>query len=165
MPKLPQVAVIACGGFLKTKRVMKIEIRIGDTSSNVRMKYSFEKYDDINKEKLRMYKFLSDCNNCIVEDVDNFLLYLLNNGLMAFIIKNNPELKNEAYKEEICNLIPKFDFKTYKVFEIKNDGSEISLQTESGNISKNYFNGLMGSIMDDYYSCLNFYEPYSEKEI
>jgi len=142
----------------KDERVMKIEIRIGDTSSNVKLKYSFEKYDDINKEKERMYKFLSDCNNCIIEDVDNFLLYLLNNGLMAFIIKNNPELKNEAYKEEICNLIPKFDFKTYKVFEIKNDGSEISLQTESGNISKNYFNGLMGSIMDDYYSCLTFYE-------
>ena len=139
---------------------MKIEIRIGDTSSNVRTKYSFEKYDDINKEKERMYKFLSDCNNCIVEDVDNFLLYLLNNGLMAFIIKNNTELKNEEYKEEVCNLIPKFDFKSYKVFEVKNDGSEIPLQTESGNISKNYFNALMGSIMDDYYSCLTFYEQF-----
>ena len=28
MPKLPQIAVIACGGFLKTKRVMKTIFKI-----------------------------------------------------------------------------------------------------------------------------------------
>jgi hypothetical protein len=43
------------------------------------------------------------------------------------------------------------------VFEIKEDGTEISLQGADGNIGKNYFNVLMGSVMDDYYDCLTFY--------
>jgi hypothetical protein len=44
------------------------------------------------------------------------------------------------------------------VFEIKEDGAEISLQDDEGNIGKNYFNILMRSIMGDYYNCLNFYK-------
>jgi len=137
---------------------MKIEIRIGDTSSNKRIKYSVEKSDDVKNAKKHMYEFLKTCDNCIIEDVDNFLLYTLNNGLMAFIIKNNIDLQNEEYKDEECNLIPKFSPEVYRVFEIQENGIEYSIQEPQGNVKKNYFNELMGSIMDDYYSCLNFYE-------
>lgn len=128
---------------------------VGDTSSNKRVKYSSEKYDNIDNEKKRMYEFLNNCNDCIIEDVDNFLLYTLNAGLMSFIIKDNIKFQND----EDYNLIPKFSPEIYKVFEIKEDGTKISIQNNIGNIGKNYFNILMGSIMDDYYSCLSFYEP------
>ncbi len=128
---------------------MKIEIRVGDISTNKRVKYTFVKNDDINSEKKHMYDFLSNCNDCIIEDVDNFLLYTLNNGLMSYIIKDIP-------KDEDCHLIPKFNTDIYRVFEIKDDGTEILLQDKEGTITKNYFNQLMGSIMDDFYSCLNF---------
>lgn len=141
---------------------MKIEIKVGDISSNKRVRYSFEKHDDIANEKERMYEFLKNCNDCIVECVDEFLLYTLNNGLMAFIIKDNVKLRNEDYKDEECNLIPKFNPEIYRVFEIQEDGVEISLQDKQGNIMTNYFNNLMKGVMDDYYSCLNFWETSSE---
>lgn len=130
---------------------MKVEIRIGDVSSNKRIKYDFEKFEDSKLEKQRMYDFLLSSQNCIIEDVDNFLLYIVNNGLMAFIVKDNPDIEGDD-----LNSITKFDPKIYKVFEIDNNISK-SIQTEKGTISKNYFNKLMGSIMDDYYECLNFY--------
>ncbi len=138
---------------------MKIEIRVGDTNTNKRVKYLISKDDDVNSEKKKMYDFLSECKDCIIEDVDNFLLYTLNNGLMGHIIKDNPKLKESDYSDEECNLIPKFNPNYYRVVEIKEDGSEFPLQDKEGNIRKNYFNTLMSCIMDDYYSCLNFYEP------
>lgn len=136
---------------------MKIEIRVGNTESNRRVKYSFEKYDDVDKEKGRMYHFLLNCKDCIIEDVDNFLLYTINNGIMAFVVKDNIVLQTE-YKEHEYHNIPKFDPEIYKVFEIMNDGTDLSIQDEKGHISKNYFNELMNNIMNDYYDSLTFYE-------
>ena len=105
-----------------------------------------------------MYDFLINCKDCIIENVDNFLLYTLNNGIMAYIVKDNVKLQDEEYNDNEYHLIPKFNPENYKVFEIKEDGTEISLQDKDGNIGKNYFNILMGSVMDDYCDCLNFYE-------
>ena len=90
-----------------------------------------------------MYDFLINCKDCIIENVDNFLLYTLNNGIMAYIVKDNVKLQDD---------------------EIKEDGTEISLQDKDGNIGKNYFNILMGSVMDDYCDCLNFYETSTEAQ-
>lgn len=143
---------------------MKVEIRIGDISSGERIKYSFSKFDDINREKHFMYTFLANCENCIIEEVDVFLLYALNNGIMAFNIKDNIELQKEDYKNEICNLMPKFNPKVYRAYEIKENGSEILLQNKDGYMGNNYFDFLMGEIKDDYYSCLNFYEPTNENK-
>jgi hypothetical protein len=135
---------------------MKVEIRIGDTTNNKRLKYFSDKKDDIQLEKKCMYEFLTNNENCIIEYVDEFLLYTLNNGLMAHIVKNNPTIKK--YKDDEYNTIPKLNPETYKVFEIKDDGSEISIQDNEGLISKNYFNQLMKTIMDDFYACLNFHD-------
>lgn len=131
---------------------MKIQIKVGDTSSNKKINYSIDKMDNIDDEKNEMYKFLSNCNDCIIDNVDNFLLYTLNNGLMAYIVNDNVKSYDDTY-----NLIPKFNPEIYRVFEIKEDGTEICIQDDKGNIGKNYFNTLMKSIMDDYYVCLNFY--------
>lgn len=137
---------------------MKIEIKVGNISLEKRVSLPFEKLDNIDSEKKRMYDFLMTCKDCIIENVDNFLLYTLNNGLMAYIVKDNSELHGDEYKDDGYNLIPKFNPEIYRVFEIREDGTEISLQDDKGNIGKNYFNILMGSVMDDYYGCLNFYE-------
>jgi hypothetical protein len=137
---------------------MKIEIKVGNTSTEKRVSLPFEKLDDINSEKKRMYDFLINSKDCIIENVDNFLLYTLNNGLMAYIVKDNVELQSDEYKDDEYHLIPKFNPEIYRVFEIKEDGTEISLQDDEGNVSKNYFNILMGGVMDDYYDCLNFYK-------
>ena len=75
----------------------------------------------------------------------------------------NVKLQDEEYNDEY-HLIPKFNPENYKVFEIKEGGTEISLQDKDGNIGKNYFNILMGSVMDDYYDCLNFYETSTEAQ-
>jgi hypothetical protein len=137
---------------------MKIEIKVGNTSTEKRVSLPFEKLDNINSEKKRMYDFLINSKDCIIENVDNFLLYTLNNGLMAYIVKDNVELQSDEYKDDEYHLIPKFNPEIYRVFEIKEDGTEISLQDDEGNVSKNYFNILMGGVMDDYYDCLNFYK-------
>lgn len=139
---------------------MKIEIRIiEDTYESNRInifEYKHLKKDDTELEKLAMYDFLSKNKNCIITNVDNFLLYALNNCLMAHIIKDNPDIdKSDDY--DSLKHIPKLDPKIYRVFEINEDGSEICIQRPEGMIDKNYFNKLMKSIMDDYYSCLNFY--------
>ena len=136
---------------------MKIEIRIGDTSSNKRVKYHALKLDCINDEKKRMYDFLNGCEDCIIEDVDMYLLYALNNCIMAFIIKDNVELKEEVYENDACNLIPKIDPAIYRVFEIMEDGTEFDALDNDGKLAKNYFDQLMGNVMNDFYSCINFY--------
>jgi hypothetical protein len=66
---------------------MKIVIKVGNTSTDKRVIFPFEKIDNIDSEKKRMYDFLINSKDCIIENVDNFLLYTLNNGLMAYIVR------------------------------------------------------------------------------
>lgn len=47
---------------------MKIEIRVGNTSSNKRVILPFEKLDNIDNEKKRMYDFLINCKDCIIDN-------------------------------------------------------------------------------------------------
>ena len=76
---------------------------------------------------------------------------------MAFNVKDNPKIYEEEEVDESYNLIPKLDPSNYRVFEIMEDGTDVNIQDEEGSITRNHFNILMKTIMDDYYSCLNFY--------
>ena len=95
---------------------MRIEIKVGNTSSNKRVVFPFEKLDNIDSEKKRMYDFLINSKDCIIENVDNFLLYTLNNGIMAYIVKDNVELQDEEYNDDEYHLIPKFNPDIYIYF-------------------------------------------------
>lgn len=118
---------------------MKIEIRVGNTTNGKRIQYHSEKLDDIKKEKQRMYKFLSEAEDCIIENVDEFLLYTLNNGIMSYNV------------EEVTS-IPKFNPEKYRIFE-----NDSCIQDEKGLVQQNYFDFLMKSVMNDFYDKLNYY--------
>lgn len=118
---------------------MKIEIRVGHTTNGKRIHYYSEKLDDVKKEKQRMYKFLSEADNCIIENVDEFLLYTLNNRIMSYNV------------EEVTS-IPKFNPEKYRIFE-----NDMCIQDNKGLIQHNYFNSLMDSVMDDFYEGLSHY--------
>ena len=96
---------------------MKIEIKVGNTSTNKRVVFPFEKLDNIDSEKKRMYDFLINCKDCIIENVDNFLLYTLNNGLMAYIVKDNVKLQDKEYNDDEYHLIFKLLI-YFKLFEL-----------------------------------------------
>lgn len=138
---------------------MKIEIRIGDINSESPIIEwdSNNKLDNFDAEKKRMYDFLTHNNNCVITNVDIYLLYALNNAMTAYWVKDNPKAKDD---EDFNNLV-KLDTDKYHVFEIYEDGKEVSIQTsdlDGKTIGKNYFNGLMGNVMDDYYDALNYVE-------
>jgi hypothetical protein len=132
---------------------MKIEIRVGDTSTNKRIKYNSIKNDDVENELGQMYSFLENNKDSIIEDVDNFLLFTLSSGIMAYNVKDKLNIDEDEF-----NRIPKLNPQTYRVFEIKEDGSEVCMQDKDGFISENYFDGLMRAIMKDFYTCLNYYK-------
>ena len=145
---------------------MKIEIRIGDVNdSSPRISWdSNNKLDDYNQEKKRMYDFLSGNDNCVIVDVDMFLLYTVNNALTAYWVKDNPK----SFDDEDFNNLVKLNPDKYRIFEIHEDGKEVSIQTsdlDGKTVGKNYFNILMGSVMDDYYDALNYveYRPRNKK--
>lgn len=139
---------------LKKNNIMKIEIRIGDYYNGKRINYNSDyKLDNPSDEKNNIYKFLSFLDNCVVENVDIFLLYALNNGLTAFNVKNNADDDDHEFHS-----VPKFDPSIYKVFVIYENGEEINIQDTEGTIKGNYFDKLMKEIMNDFYSCLIYYQ-------
>lgn len=103
-----------------------------------------------------MYQFLVDNNECcIIDNIDMYLLYLLNNGITAFIVddeRDENQLNSKSY-----NSIPKFNPEIYRIYEVSEDGNKINIQNEDGLITKNYFDNLMKVVMDDFYVALNYY--------
>ena len=138
---------------------MKIEIRIGDVNDNSpRISWdSNNKLDNYEAEKKRMQDFLIHDHNCVITNVDIYLLYTLNNALTAYYVKDNPKTKND----EDFNALFKLNPDKYHVYEIHEDGKEDSIQTselDGKTVGTNYFNKLMGYIMDDYYDALTYVE-------
>jgi len=135
---------------------MKVRIEIGTVNEMTPMlNWSTRTFfDDCETEKESMYKFLSDNNdNCIIDNADMYLIYVLNNGFLANEVKNNVSIKDNDVK---YNKIPKFDPNKYRVYEVNQNGEKKNIQNESGTINTNYFDTLMGKVMDDFYVSLNY---------
>jgi len=132
---------------------MKVEIRIGEVNENSpRIKYDRIHLDDIELDKVKMYNILLYNDNCIIENVDHFLLYMFGNGLLAHHVKNEPNINdNPKY-----NYIPQLSPDKYKVFQIDQYGNEKQIIDEDGCLGKNHFDTLMRKIMDDFYVSLNY---------
>jgi hypothetical protein len=113
--------------------------------------------DDCENQLQSMYNFLLNCgdDNCIINNADMYLLYALNNGFLANEVKDNPDITD---KSDRYHKIPKFDPNKYRIYEVSENGEKKNLQTESGTITDNYYDKLMGKVMDDFYVSLNYLE-------
>jgi hypothetical protein len=143
---------------------MKVEIRLGVISENtkrVSLNDSNVFFDDIIKQKQNIYDFLYKSlelkiygESLIIENINHFSLYLLNNCFMRYVVNNNLD------KDFTENYIPIINPENIKVVEI-DEGiniNEICIQDEEGLIANNWFDRFILNIMDDYYSLLNYYE-------
>lgn len=131
---------------------MILHIRIGTVTTDIK-KFTTSKLDDAAKQLEKMYRFLAESNNCTIVEADTFLLYALNNCMMSHIVRNSIDVEDA----DVAN-IPKIDPANVVIVEILEDGTERCIQTKTGYISKNYFDSLMKTIMNDYYACLNYFD-------
>lgn len=85
-----------------------------------------------------------------------YILYALNNSMLAYLVKG--KMPQELYSK-MCLKGCEVDPKTVSVFEIENGefrGNK-TIQEDNGIIGENYFDESMKSIMDDYYTMLDYY--------
>lgn len=91
-----------------------------------------------------------------------YILYGLNNCLLAYLVKDNVDMPSLQNKDAINNAInPQY----VSVWQIKdgylcNDKGEHNhtIQDSQGLIRKNYFNKIMKQVMGEFNELLNFYE-------
>lgn len=82
-----------------------------------------------------------------------YILYALNNCMMGYLVKDNMP---EDEKEELLSKNSWIDPKLVSVWEIEEGKGTIRpiKNTETGTISKHYFNGIMNEVMEEYYDML-----------
>lgn len=130
---------------------MKIEIKIGNGSKVVEFN-SNHIYDDPDTMITYMQNVLLEHTNCTIIGVNNFLLYTANAMILNHIIQGNVDLPESMIGKS------KLDPKNVKIYEVNEDGEKNNIQNVEGMVGDNYFNQLMGRIMDGYYEALNYYE-------
>lgn len=83
---------------------------------------------------------------------NHFLLYALNNRILAHIVKDAiPDKYRELFNT------PPLDPAKISIFEFK-DGKVYSIQDEEGMVRGNTFDEIMRNIMSDFHNLLNYYE-------
>lgn len=91
-----------------------------------------------------------------------YILYAVNNAMLAYYVKDAVQ---EAMKSEISCLDSAYNPELVSVWQIENGGlaglnkDNTTIQDAQHLIRKNYFNGIMGGIMNDFNNMINFYEP------
>lgn len=90
-----------------------------------------------------------------------YILYALNNAMLAFLVK---EHVIEEMRNEILCLPYDYDPIDVAVWQIDNghlvgiNEKNQTIQDAKGLIRKNFFDSIMGGIMDDFNNMINFYE-------
>lgn len=90
-----------------------------------------------------------------------YILYALNNAMLAYYVKDTVI---EEMKGEISCLDAAYDPEQVSVWQIENgylsgmDEKNVTIQDSKHLIRKNYFDGIMGNIMNDFNNMINFYE-------
>jgi len=134
---------------------MRVKIQLGEYSGKTIDAASLIKTEDVldttiaNMDKLLLSKDVT------IENVDQFLLIHANTLILRFIVKDSID------KEDEWNILgkPMIDPKTIKISEVLDDGTEIIIQNEDGLVNNNYFNRLVGALMDLFYDALMYYKP------
>ncbi|MFD2823947.1 ATP-binding protein [Lacinutrix iliipiscaria] len=83
-----------------------------------------------------------------------YILYALNNCIMASLIHNN---LSDSEKNKLDCIHSKIDPKLISIFQIKN-GMINTIQQNDGLIGENFFDAQMKEVMDEFYIMLNHYE-------
>ncbi len=83
-----------------------------------------------------------------------YVLYAINNCMMAHIVKNKIS-KND--NEKLKCITSSINPKEISIYQIEN-GKLNSIQEKDGLIGGNYFDKIMKELMDDFYVMLNYYE-------
>lgn len=91
-----------------------------------------------------------------------YILYALNNAMLAYYVK---DIIIEEVKDTISCLDAAYEPEQVAVWQIDNgclhgiDEKNDTIQDSKYLIRKNYFDSIMGSIMNDFNNMVNFYEP------
>lgn len=91
-----------------------------------------------------------------------YILYALNNAMLAHYVQ---DAVIDEMRDEISCLDAAYDPEQVSVWQIENgrllglDESNSTIQDAKHLIRKNFFDGIMGSIMSDFNNMVNFYEP------
>jgi hypothetical protein len=109
--------------------------------------------DNLSKQKKTIYDFFIGIKDkdVTVIGLDCYALYSLNNLFLRYNVSDNIYSDDKIYLE-----FPSINPNNVKVYESQTDKIDVCIQTDEGLISKNYFNKLIESIMDDYYDGLNY---------
>lgn len=91
-----------------------------------------------------------------------YILYALNNCLLAYLVQGNMDDKEKAQRETMKYAV---DPQLVSVWQIENgylrneEGVEnLTIQDENGLIRKNYFNNIMKDVMGEFNELLNYYD-------
>ena len=131
---------------------MKVIIKIGNEPNKKILSYTPEFWDDFDFEIKSMQKLLLSETDITILDATQYLIYTANSMILNSIIQKNKDLPNDLKNA------PKIDPKNIKIIEVDSGGYEKCIQDENGMIRENYFNKLMGKVMDDYYEALSYYD-------
>ena len=131
---------------------MKVIIQIGNEPNKKIVKYTSKFLDDYNLEIKSMQELLLSETNITILNASQYLIYTANSMTLNYIIQNNKDLPNELKN------LPKLNPKNIKIIEIDDLGNKKIIQDKNGLMGSNYFNKLMGRVMDDYYDGLMYYD-------
>ena len=82
----------------------------------------------------------------IITTNSQYILYTINNLMLAYLAKDNPHHKRPRISPDEVNII---EIEGGKIVDIKNN---------QGLLGKNSFDTVMGEVMDEFYTNLNYYD-------
>jgi len=131
---------------------MEVLIKIGKNPNNKTIKYNPTYNQNCKIEVEEMKKLLLSEENVTIRNATQYLIYIANSMILNSIIQKNKDLPDDLKNKP--NLSPNL----VKIIEIDDNGKENIIQDDNGMIKENYFNKLMGKVMDCYYEGLAYYK-------
>lgn len=95
-----------------------------------------------------------DGNRITLTTYSPYVLYALNNAMMAHLVKES--MPEEEYANLKCSG-SSIDPKDVSIYEIRDGYVDGVIQEADGLIANNYFDEQMKELMDDFYAMLNYY--------
>lgn len=136
---------------------MKLEIRIGDTSSidTIHIDWNISNHGDDHDTIIKnIYELVDTHENILVKNADLYVMEIFNVCRMRALINdcNDPE------SQDVKNKIPPLTSECVFV-QIDTEGNEEIISDKDGCMKDNWFYQLESAINDQFYECAQFYDP------